>query len=56
MYDIKKDIEINGIKGLLVAKDSVQRIILTDDDLIMYISCNDPDVDIVGFADLIEKR
>lgn len=51
-----QDIEINGYKGIFAEKDGIQRIIFATEDSILYISCDDPEIDLIGFAKKIEKR
>ena len=45
-----------GYKGKSFNKDGLNRIIITTDNIVLYITCNDDDVDLIGFAKLIEKR
>ncbi len=51
-----QEIEIIGYKGMSFTKDGNNRIIITTEKSIIYISCDDNTVDLVGFAELIEKR
>lgn len=51
-----QEIEILGYKGYAFKKDGTNRIILTAENAALYISCDDDTVDLIGFAQLIEKR
>ena len=51
-----QNIEVLGYKGKSFNKDGLNRIIITTDNIVLYITCNDDDVDLIGFAKLIEKR
>lgn len=51
-----QDIEINGYKGIFAEKDGMQRVVFATEDSILYISCDDPEIDLIGFAKKIEKR
>lgn len=51
-----KEIEILGYTGNSFAKDGVNRIVITTENSCIYISCDDNAVDLIGFAELIEKR
>lgn len=51
-----KEIEILGYTGNSFAKDGVNRIVITTENSCIYISCDDNTVDLIGFAELIEKR
>lgn len=54
--DNLQEIEILGYKGISYTEDGVNRVVITTDSVNIYITCNDNDVDLVGFAELIEKR
>ncbi|MBQ8227686.1 MAG: DUF4367 domain-containing protein [Clostridia bacterium] len=54
--DAVKEIEINGMNGLYVKKGQTERVVLVSDATMLYITDNDSNVDLIGFAELIEKR
>lgn len=54
--DKVEEIEINGMQGLSIIKDGVTRLVIKTENSVIYITCNDLDVDVIGFAKLIEKR
>lgn len=54
--DSVENVEINGMKGLLVQKDNLTTIALTTENTIIYLTCNDVEVNLVAFAEKIEKR
>ncbi len=49
-------VEILGFDSVCYEKDGLYRIMITTDKSVIYISCNDDEVDLIGFANLIEKR
>lgn len=49
-------IEILGYNGISFTVDGINRIIITTENSTLYISCDDDSVDLIGFAELIEKR
>lgn len=51
-----KHIEILGFDSVSYKEDGFNRIVIATENSIIYISCNDDEVDLVGFANLIEKR
>lgn len=51
-----QNIEILGYKGMSFIKDGVHHVVITTDNSTIYISCNDDGIDLIGFAELIEKR
>ncbi len=51
-----QDIVILGYNGKSFKENGINRIIITTDTSNIYISCDDDSVDIIGFAELIEKR
>lgn len=51
-----KEIEILGYTGKSFTKDGVNRIVITTEKSNIYISCDDNTVDLIGFAEKIEKR
>ena len=54
--DNLQDIEILGYKGISFTKDGINRIVITTEEANIYISCDDDTVNLIGFAELIEKR
>ncbi len=54
--DSVENIEINGMKGVLVVKNGTKTIALTTENSILYLYCDDIDIDLLGFAELVEKR
>lgn len=54
--DNKKEIDIIGYKGIAFEMESMNRIVITTENSIIYILCDDSTVDLVGFAMKIEKR
>lgn len=51
-----QNIEILGYKGMSYIKDGVHHVVITTDNSNIYISCDDDSIDLIGFAELIEKR
>lgn len=51
-----KEIEILGNNGILYTKDGINRVVITTEESIIYISCEDSTIDLIGFAEKIEKR
>lgn len=51
-----QEIEILGYKGIFFTENDINRIVITTEKLNIYISCNDKAIDLIGFAELIEKR
>lgn len=54
--DNLQNIEILGYKGISFTKDGINRIVITTEESNIYISCDDNTVDLIGFAEKIEKR
>ena len=54
--DIVKEIEINGMEGVYVEKDDNERVALHNGEVMLYLCDDDNNVDLIGFAELIEKR
>lgn len=54
--DYVEDVEINNMKGLLVIKNDVANMILASDSTVLHFICSDPEIDLVGFAKLVERR
>lgn len=54
--DYVEDVEINNMKGLLVIKNDVANMILASDSAVLHFICSDPEIDLVGFAKLVERR
>ncbi len=51
-----QEIKILGYNGITYTEDGVNRVVITTEESIIYISCEDSTVDLIGFAKLIEKR
>lgn len=51
-----QNVEILGYKGMSFEKDEVYHIVITTDNSNIYISCDDDNIDLIGFAEKIEKR
>lgn len=51
-----QNIEILGYKGMSFEKDGVYHIVITIDNSNIYISCDDDNIDLIGFAEKLEKR
>lgn len=51
-----KNIQINGYNAVYVEEESMKRIIITTEDIIQYINCDNKNIDLIGFAELMEKR
>ncbi len=51
-----QEITILGYNGMFFTKDGINRIVITTDKTNIYITCDDNNVDLIGFAELIEKR
>lgn len=49
-------IEILGYNGMFFTKDGINRIVVSTDKINIYITCDDNNVDLIGFAEKIEKR
>ena len=54
--DNLQNIEIVGYNGISFTKDGINRIVITTEEANIYISCDDDTVDLIGFAELLEKR
>lgn len=54
--DDAENIEVNGLKGIYVEKEGIKRVALATENSILYITSDDPEIDLIGFAELIEKR
>ena len=54
--DAVKEVEINEMKGIYVAKDNNERIALHNDEVMLYLCDDDCEMDLIGFAELLEKR
>ncbi|MBR3766915.1 MAG: DUF4367 domain-containing protein [Clostridia bacterium] len=55
-YNSVENIEINGYKAVYAKTDEFQRVAITTDTVVVYITCEDATIDLIGFAELIEKR
>lgn len=51
-----QEIEILGYNAMSFIKDGVHHVVITTDNSTIYISCNDDSIDLIGFAEKIEKR
>ncbi len=54
--DVIKEVKINDMKGLYVENKETKRVALSTDDSMVYVTTDDPNVDLIGFAGLIERR
>lgn len=54
--DILKDVEVNGVKGFYVEKDSTKKVVLSSDTVMIAITTDDDNLDLIGFAELLETR
>ncbi len=54
--DKVEEIEINGMQGLSIIKDGVTRLVIKTENSVIYITCNDVNVNIKAFAQKVEKR
>lgn len=55
-YESVENININGFGGIYAKKDEMIYVILSTENVILCISTDDTELDIIGFAELIEKR
>lgn len=51
-----QEIEILGYKGIAFEKDGSNRVVITTENAVLYITCDDDTVDLIGVAKKIEKR
>ena len=51
-----QEITILGYNGMFFTKDGINRIVITTDKTNIYITCDDNSIDLIGFAEKIEKR
>ena len=51
-----KELNILGYNAILYTNDGINRVVITTEESIIYISCDNSAFDIIGFAKLIEKR
>lgn len=54
--DNLQEIEILGYKGSSFFNDGMSNVVIATDNSIIYIMCDDSTVDLIGFAEKIEKR
>lgn len=54
--DVIKDVEINGMKGLYFKKGNSENILLNSSETMLHIVDDDEEFDLMGFAELLEKR
>lgn len=51
-----KELKILGYNAISYTNDGVNRVVITTEESIIYISCDNSAFDIIGFAKKIEKR
>lgn len=49
-------IDFNGYDGIYYAKDDAQFVFILIDDIILSVICNDSEINLMNFINLIEKR
>lgn len=54
--DIVKEVCVNGMSGLYVKKDDVETLVLNSEKAMLYLLDDNKAIDLVAFAELIEKR
>lgn len=54
--DNLQEIEILGYNGSVFFNDGMSNVVIITDESIIYIMCDDNTVDLIGFAEKIEKR
>lgn len=54
--DVVKEVCVNGMSGLYVKKDDVETLALNSEKTILYLLDDNKAIDLVTFAELIEKR
>ena len=54
--DIVQTLEIKDMKGLYIENKDTKRIVLSTDSSMIYVTTDDTDFDLIGFAELIERR
>ena len=52
----QKNIKINEYDAVYVKENDIQKVAITINDSIIYIVSDDMSIDLIGFAELIEKR
>ena len=52
----KKEISVLGYNGIYYEKDNVQYVSVITDSIILTVTCDDNNIDIIGFVNKIEKR
>ena len=52
----KKDITVLDYNGIYYEKDNVQYVSVITDSIILTVTCDDNNIDIIGFVNKIEKR
>lgn len=51
-----ENIEINGFNAIYIENETIRTIIINTEESILYITSDDENIDLKGFAELIEKR
>lgn len=54
--DSVEEVEVNGMQGLKAIKGNLATLVIKTESSVIHIACNDNDIDIVGFAKLVERR
>lgn len=54
--DVVKEVCINDMSGLYVKKQNIEVLLLQSSDTMLQVTNDDSEVDLIGFAELIEKR
>ena len=52
----KKEISVLGYNGIYYEKGNVQYVSIITDNIILTVTCDDNNIDIIGFVNKIEKR
>ena len=50
------NITINNLNAVYIEEDGIRKLIITSSDAYLYIISNDNEINLIGFAELIEKR
>lgn len=54
--DVVEEVIVNGIKGLYVETEFSNKVAFSSDSTMLVITTDDKSLDLVGLAELIEKR
>ena len=54
--DVVKKVSINGIDSLYFKKGNCENVVIHSDEIMLQVYDDDDRVDLIGFAELIEKR